>query len=88
MRGVMGRRFVLEVLRGCALHRFADGQADALGVGIHGQDLHIDFLAGLDHVLNALNAGGRNLGNMNQTIHAGLQLDERAEGADAHDFTG
>ena len=77
----------LDVLKGFVLEHLADGQADALGLGVDVQNLHANHVAHVQRVFNLLDAGEGALGDMHQTVQAGLQLDERAERGDADDLT-
>ena len=70
-------------VQGLVLQHFADGQGNALGFGVHVQHLHADDLADLHGVLDLRDTGQRALRDVNQTVKAGLEFDERAERGDA-----
>src|SRR5262249_24587170 len=54
-------------------------EADLAVARIEPQDLHLDLVAALDHILGALDPVVGQLGDVHQALQAGLQLDEDAE---------
>ena len=52
------------------------------------EDLNADLVTNVEHVLDLIDATLGNAGDVEQTVFAGQQLDEGAEGLDAHDATG
>ena len=62
-----------------------DGKADALVLGVDFENLDIDNVADLQGILHLLEAAVGDVGDVDQTVKAGFQFDERAERHDADD---
>src|SRR5258708_5548290 len=62
-------------------------QADATALAVHLDHPHVDLIALVEHILDALHAlAGRDVGDVQQPIGALRQLDERSEGRRLHDL--
>ena len=82
--------------RGLALRQLAhlelltldalDAQRQAAAGVVHLEDLHLELVAGADHLGGALDVVLRELGDVDQTLDAGQDLDEGAEGDDLGDL--
>ena len=68
------------------LQQSADGQGDALVLGIHVGDLHLHVLTLGQHILGLADAAVSDLGNVNQAVHAGQDLSKCAELDDLNDL--
>ena len=60
----------------------ADRKTDTALATINLDNTSLDFLADIKSILDLLDAVVGDLGDVNKTVHAVLELDERAEGSD------
>src|SRR3989454_560826 len=70
------------------VRQLLQGQADAPLVGVHTNDQQRQLVADADQLVGPADRAVGHLRDVEQPVHAGLQLDERAEVGEAHDLPG
>lgn len=66
--------------------RFLNGKADLFAVQIETENFNVHNIAGFDSVFGFGNSAPSQLGNVNETFHAGFKLYKGAEGGRTDNF--